>query len=268
MKLAAIDLDGTLLNSQHQLLEENTRILRRAQQQGMKLVLATGRSVVSAVEMLDEMQLEGYILALNGTFIAQKTKEELKILRSSQLKKSNVQKAFEIAQEEKVTFVASNQTGSDRVVAEDQAELVQEFLIKRADLRRLTAEEMQGKIADAAVHYLKLAFTNQDRGRLLRLKKRLEAAGLPTIFSDTHYIEYVPEGVNKGTALQFLCDNLGIPLSDTLAIGDQENDIELLQLSGIGIAMGNAQEHVKAVADQVTATNDQTGVAKALIRYL
>lgn len=268
MKLAAIDLDGTLLNSQHQLLEENTRTLRQAQQQGIQLVLATGRSVVSAVEMLEEMQLEGYILALNGTFIAKKTNDELSTMRSSLLEKAEIQKAFAIAQAEGITFIASNQSGSDRVVAGNQAELVQEFLIKRADLRRLTAEEMQEKIEDPAVHYLKLAFTNQDRGRLLRLKEQLEAAGLPTIFSDTHYIEYVPEGVNKGTALQFLCESLGISMENTLAIGDQENDIELLQMSGIGIAMGNAQEHVKAVADQVTATNDQAGVAKALIRYL
>ncbi len=72
MKLAAIDLDGTLLNSQHQLLEKNTRALRQAQAQGIQLVLATGRSVVSVVDMLEQMELEGFILALNGTFIAQK----------------------------------------------------------------------------------------------------------------------------------------------------------------------------------------------------
>lgn len=268
MKLAAIDLDGTLLNSQHQLLEKNTRALRQAQAQGIQLVLATGRSVVSAVDMLEQMELEGFILALNGTFIAQKTSEGLKTLRSSQLEQSDVKKAFDLAQEEKITFIASNQLGSDRVVMDGPEELVQEFLVKRADLRCFTAKEMQEKIDDARNYYLKLAFTNQNRKKLLSLKQRLEKAGLPTIFSDTHYIEYVPQGVNKGTALQFLCEKLGISLSETLAIGDQENDIELLQMSGRGIAMGNAQEHVKAVADQVTATNDQAGVAKALLRYL
>ena len=261
MKLAAIDLDGTLLNSQHQLLEKNTRALRQAQAQGIQLVLATGRSVVSAVDMLEQMELEGFILALNGTFIAQKTSEGLKTLRSSQLEQSDVKKAFDLAQEEKITFIASNQLGSDRVVMDDPEELVQEFLVKRTDLRCFTAKEMQEKIDDARNYYLKLAFTNQNRKKLLNLKQRLEKAGLPTIFSDTHYI-------NKGTALQFLCEKLGISLSETLAIGDQENDIELLQMSGRGIAMGNAQEHVKAVADQVTMTNDQAGVAKALLRYL
>ena len=105
MKLAAIDLDGTLLNSQHQLLEKNTRALRQAQAQGIQLVLATGRSVVSAVDMLEQMELEGFILALNGTFIAQKTSEGLKTLRSSQLEQSDVKKAFDLAQEEKITFI-------------------------------------------------------------------------------------------------------------------------------------------------------------------
>lgn len=268
MELVAIDLDGTLLNSQHQLLEENTQAIRQAQEKGIRIVLATGRSVVSTVEMFDQMGIEGFILALNGTFIAQKTREGVKKLHSSQLKKLDVRRAFDISQEEKITFIASNQSGSDRVLMDDPAELVQEFLVKRADLRCLSAKEMQKRIEDDSIHYLKLAFTNQNPEKLLRLKQRLEKAGLPTIFSDTQYIEYVPEGVNKGTALQFLCDNLGIPLNKTLAIGDQENDIELLQISGTGIAMGNAQKHVKAIADQITATNDEAGVSKALMQYL
>ncbi|MBO0458190.1 HAD family phosphatase [Enterococcus hulanensis] len=268
MKLVAIDLDGTLLNSQHQLVEENTRTLLRAKDSGIQLALATGRSIISAVEMLEQMDLEGYVLALNGTLIAHRTKDQVEILRISQLKKSEVQNAFDIALREKVTFIASNESGSDRVPFEENTELVQEFLIKRQDLRCVTVEQMQQKINDDSVHYLKLAFTNQKRKKLLELKQRLEEVGLNTIFSDTSYIEYVPKGINKGMALKFLCDHLGISLNDTLAIGDQENDIELLQMSGISVAMGNAQEHVMEIADYVTETNDDAGVSKALQQYL
>ena len=268
MKLAAIDLDGTLLNSQHQLVQENTLALRAAQQAGVKIAIATGRSVTSTLEMLTAMGLDGYLLALNGTFIAAKRGNEVRALRSSFLAKEIIAKAFAVAQEEQVTFIASNRGGSDRVVVADQNEVVQEFLVKRKDLNCLTPDEMLARLTDETVHYMKLAFTNQDRQKLLQLRKRLEQAGIPTIFSDTNYIEHVPAGVNKGTALAFLCDQLGISLDETVAIGDQENDIELLQMSGIGIAMGNALAPIKKVADQVTTTNDQAGVAQALARFL
>ncbi|MBP1042489.1 HAD family phosphatase [Vagococcus sp. BWB3-3] len=268
MKLVAIDLDGTLLNSQHQLLDVNTRALERAKNSGIKIVIATGRSVISAAEILDSMELEGYILALNGTFIAERTKGQLKVFRQSQLEKENVKKAFKIAQSEQITFVASNERGSDRVVVSEEGEVVQEFLIQRHDLRCLTADEMKNRLTDPTINYLKLAFTNQKREKLLKVKQRLAHEGLPTIFSDAHYIEYVPKGINKGTALQFLCDQLGISMDEVLAIGDQENDLELLTMSGIGVAMGNASDKVKACADYVTSTNDEAGVSRALDLYL
>lgn len=265
MKLIAIDLDGTLLNSDHQLLSENINAVRKAQSKGMKIVIATGRSVLSTVEIIDHMDINAYILALNGTFIAErKDKKELRFIKSSVLEKENVKKAFQIALDENITFIASNEYGSDRVVVEDGQELVQEFMTVRPDLKRFSAAQMKEKLNDNSIQYMKVAFTNRNRDKLIQLKEKLRKNGIETIFSDTFYIEYVPDGVNKGTSLEYLCNEIGVDMSDTVAIGDQENDLEMLKMSGIGIAMGNAQEHIKNIANRVTDTNDCYGVAKAI----
>jgi Cof subfamily protein (haloacid dehalogenase superfamily) len=79
----------------------------------------------------------------------------------------------------------------------------------------------------------------------------------------THY-ECLPPGVNKGTALRRYCEVAGLELADTVAFGDHENDIEMLREAGLGVAMGNALEHVKSVADVVTASNDDDGIALVL----
>lgn len=265
MKLVAIDLDGTLLNSQYKLSKENVKAVRATEKAGAKIVIATGRSVVSAKEIVSQLGISAYILALNGTYIIEVDRYgEQKELRRSILDKEKLVRAFQVTQKLGVTFIASNECQSDRVVVDDGTELVQEFFIERPDLQRLSIQEMAEKLMDTSTTYLKAAFTNRNREKLHQLKKALAEVGIDTIFSDTYYIEYISDGINKGWALEYLAKHLGISLQETIAIGDQENDIEMLQKSGLGIAMGNAAPHVKDVADHVTLTNDQNGVAEIL----
>ncbi|WP_170924690.1 Cof-type HAD-IIB family hydrolase [Candidatus Enterococcus clewellii] len=265
MKLVAIDLDGTLLNSQHKLSKENVKAVRATEKAGAKIVIATGRSVVSAKEIVSQLGISAYILALNGTYIIEVDRYgEQKELRRSILDKEKLARAFQVTQKLGVTFIASNEHQSDRVVVDDGTELVQEFFIERPDLQRLSIQDMTEKLMDTSTTYLKAAFTNRNREKLHELKKALAEIGIDTIFSDTYYIEYMSDGINKGWALEYLANHLGISLQETIAIGDQENDIEMLLKSGLGIAMGNAAPHVKDVANHVTLTNDQNGVAEIL----
>jgi len=92
-------------------------------------------------------------------------------------------------------------------------------------------------------------------------KGRLLQAGVSDM------IEVLPPGASKGAMLKQVLKELGIPLDATLAIGDAENDVEMVQLAGVGIAMGNASAHLKEVADATVATNNQDGVAEAIERF-
>lgn len=268
MKLAAIDLDGTLLNRKQQLLSENTAALKRFEASGGKLVIATGRSLVSSLELIRQMGINAYLIALNGTCIVEIQKGTPLILKKSLLEMSEARTAFTVASQEKISFIASNEKESHRVLYQDDSELVQEFLVQRPDLKNFEPDEMKKMLADSAPKYLKLAFTNKQHKNLIRLKDQLASVGLETIFSDTYYIEYLPNGVNKGSALSWLANRLAIDSTDIFAIGDQENDKEMLLFSGTSVAMGNAVESVKEVADHVTETNDEAGVAKALERFM
>lgn len=264
MDLVAIDLDGTLLNSAHQISPNNQEIVRQLASEKVTVVIATGRSVVSVKEIVAELGIPAYMLALNGTFIAKIHQGELKILRKSVLDNAILEEALKLAVEQGITLIASNEFGSDRVLFNTEKEVVQEFMMERPDLRNLTEDDMLRAIQDSTTEYLKVAFTDTSVEKLKNLQKILVDQGISTVFSDTHYIEIVPQGINKGASLEYLCKQLMIPLEKTVAIGDQENDIEMLTVSGIGVAMGNAKAHVKAVADLQTSTNDQDGVATIL----
>ncbi|OTO77331.1 MULTISPECIES: Cof-type HAD-IIB family hydrolase [unclassified Enterococcus] len=268
MELVAIDLDGTLLNSHHQVPEANSKALRRLNQNGVEIVIATGRSVISASEIVQELGVSAHILALNGTYITKISETgQMTAIRRKLIGREIVKKALKIAEALEITFIASNETGSDRVMFKQAPEVVQEFLKDRPDLRVITKKEMDQKIEDPSTEYLKIAFTDENVENLYTLRQALSQVGLYTIFSDTYYIELVPEGINKGEALSYLCQCLKIPLEKTLAFGDQENDIEMLQIAGLGIAMGNANKHVKEVANKITGTNNEAGVAEVLNEY-
>ena len=88
------------------------------------------------------------------------------------------------------------------------------------------------------------------------------------MFTANFYYEYCPKGINKGTSIRMAMEKLHIRPQEVIAFGDAENDISMLEYAGIGVAMGNATEKVKEIADEVTDTNDNDGIAKSLYRHL
>ena len=124
------------------------------------------------------------------------------------------------------------------------------------------------QIEQEEISYFKLAFTDGDTSKLVKLRSQLEKKQINSSYSDKYWLEVMAEGVNKGAALKFLTSYLTIDLADVLAFGDQENDLEMLKLSGKSIAMGNAAPAVKKIADTLTKTNEEAGVAYILNDYL
>lgn len=269
MKLVAVDLDGTLLNKEGRVSEENAWALKEFDRQGGTVALATGRSIQSAKEVFETLNLSGYTLASNGAYVAKIENGEIKeVLKSYTILPDTVKTALSLAMKTEVTVVASRATQDDRIYfAQDKNEVNSPYYAQ-FNLKESKADDLWEELEKEAISYFKLAFTDKDTSKLVKLRAQLERKQINSSYSDKYWLEVMAEGVNKGAALNFLTSHLSIELSDVLAFGDQENDLEMLTLSGNSIAMENAAPAVKKIADQLTKSNEESGVAFILKEYL
>lgn len=269
MKLVAVDLDGTLLNKEGQVSEENAWALQEFDRQGGTVALATGRSIQSAKEIFEKLQLNGYTLASNGAYVARIDNGEIKeVLKSYTIVPETVKTALSLAMKAGVTVVASRSTQDDRIsFAQDKNEVNSPYYAQ-FNLKESKVEDLWEQIEKDAISYFKLAFTDGDTSKLVKLRSQLEKKQINSSYSDKYWLEVMAEGVNKGAALNFLTKHLAVKLSDVLAFGDQENDLEMLKISGNSIAMENAAPAVKEIADKLTKSNQDSGVAFVLKEYL
>ncbi|MEO1772325.1 Cof-type HAD-IIB family hydrolase [Candidatus Enterococcus ferrettii] len=269
MKLAAIDLDGTLLNHLGEIPKKNQEALQTFNQQGGTIVLATGRSILSVKKVFAQLSIDGYVLASNGAYIAKVEKgETTSVLKRFDIPAKTINQAFHLAEQIGVTIVASRETQDDRITFDASPVEVDSPYYAQFQLQDSSTEELLKKINDGSLNYFKLAFNDTDVDKLAVLRKMFESAGIPSVYTDIHWLEIMADGVNKGTSLTFLADYLQIDPEEVVAFGDQENDIEMLKVSGVGVAMDNALEPVKAIAQQVTTSNEEAGVAEVLEEYL
>jgi Cof subfamily protein (haloacid dehalogenase superfamily) len=266
MKLVAIDLDGTLLNHAHEITDLNKEAIKKVSQSGAKVVIATGRSLISAREIFHSLDIEGYLITLNGALI--KEGKSNKTIFSRQLSKDSLVKALEVGYQEKATVFFNTEEKNYRIPFTVDGEVVQEFQKIRGDVVEHTFSQMREILELNTPKVLKAAFTSENRQQLLKIQGIMNQSNYYPVFSDKNYIELMGEGVNKGTSLKRLCDHLNIQAKDVVAFGDQENDLQMIEFVGLGIAMGNATEKLKSVADEIVESNEESGVGKKLMTLL
>ncbi|PAE12232.1 hypothetical protein CHI02_10395 [Niallia circulans] len=266
MKLVAIDLDGTLLNHKNEITDINKKALQQLNQEGVKVVIATGRSLISAREIFQFLDIDGYILTLNGALI--KEEKSNKTIFSKQLPKDALIKTLEIGFQEEATVFFNTEEKNYRIPYTGNGELVQEFQKIRGDVEELTFEKMREILENNTPRVLKAAFTSENRQQLRKIQRIMNQANYYPVFSDKHYIEMMDEGVNKGTSLKRLCDYLEIEQKDVVAFGDQENDLQMIEFAGLGIAMENAADKLKQAANEVIGTNRESAVGRRIIALL
>ncbi len=264
MKLFVTDLDGTLLNRKKEISFTNKQAIQQAVKKGHPFAIATGRSVSSAQKILKELEVEGYILALNGTYVvkAEKNGKVIPLLKGK-LARPTLLKAFQQALDNQLTFMVNGPEKSYRMIQDKDTQVLAES-VNRSNVFLLNQEEMFQLLTTSEEDFLKIVFHSDNSKVLVALKKALKAQQISSIFSDTMYLEILPADTNKGTSLSFLAEHLDISLKDTVAFGDQENDLELLQTAGISYAMDNAVPKVKNIAKYVTLTNEESGVGIAI----
>lgn len=262
-KIFFTDIDGTLLNDAKELTEATKNTITRLIENGHILALISGRplkSVIEAGSQLDIPHKNLYYIANNGGIIMEA--ETQKIIMEKRL--TFEQTKFLLTACEKAGVHSHTYTDETIVSKRQSKELT--FYQKTIHMPSFITEDIIGALDKPP--FKCLAISIDDKKKLEKLRESLLpwAEGKVTlIFSNDKLLEMFPADSGKGKALVALSTYLGVPIENTLAAGDQDNDISMLQAAGVGVAMANGASHVKEIADKITpATNNEDGLVPIL----
>ena len=264
-KLLAIDMDGTLLNSNKIISKWNKAAIKKAIEKGVKVVITSGRGLKGLDKFLDEVHLRGeneYLIANNGGTIYRTS--DFKCINYKGLKGRDLAKAHALSVEFGLNMIAYTHEGCISPEENEFSRFETEYVgnpVKILDFNTEINDEDE---------ITKILFSQTEK---LLAKKMLE---LPKEFYNEYNVvktmpimlEVMDKDCNKGYGVKVLADKLGIKKEEIICIGDEANDIEMITYAGLGIAMGNAIEELKDVAQYVTSDNDNDGVAKAIEKFI
>lgn len=263
-EMIVLDLDDTLLTSDHTISPKTKQALLDLQRRGKKVVLASGRPTYAMIDLAKELELErygSYILSFNGASIIDcKTNESL---FSSTLSPETVHHLYELSQRENIyihTYVGQEiftETPNEYTTLEGQL----------TGMEVITVPDFKASVTEPVVKCLMLAEEN----RLAEVEQQLQvelAGQLAVARSKPFFLEFTEAGVTKGTSLELLANHLGLTRDEVIACGDGNNDLSMIEWAGLGVAMANAADTVKERAQHMTASNDEDGIALVIEQFM
>ncbi len=265
IELITVDLDATLLNSKSEMSERNEKALKAAIDQGVRVVLATGKTRASGAAIVTRLGLTTPGIFLQGLAIYQ---PDGNITYQKTLEPEVARQVITFAEDR--GYAVAAYSGS-RILVRYEDSWFTKLATDYHEPMPEAVGALQNILDDMPVNKVMVVKPGEPvRINALRwqLEKQLDGRGHLTQAMLPDMIEILPPGGSKGTALKVLLKQMGIDAANVLAIGDGENDIDMIQLAGIGVAVGNASEKLKAVADHVVASNDADGVAEAVERFV
>lgn len=266
-KLAAFDMDGTLLDSDKKIRQDSIDALQKASDLGRYLCLSTGRNSSELEEYKRLVPMIRYYICTSGALIVDvKTNETL---FANPFNSETVLKLLELGQK----FSAVIQIlGSDSgIMCRSENSPVPRNGNKRDPMAGLVMEkcaEVIEKYRSDPFPVYKINFYCADRPACEEVYSQLQNIDITVCYGSPRSVECSPAGVSKAVGLAELCRLLDIDISETIAVGDGDNDIGILRAAGLGVAMGNADDEVKKAADTVTESNDSNGIQQVIMNYL
>lgn len=273
VKLIALDLDGTTLNSQNQLTEKTKEALIKAARLGIVVVPVTGRCYKSLPQEL--LELDGgncirYAVVSNGAEIRDAQSGE--ILYKNYIDPLGAEEIKNILQKEEL-MIEIYVKGSAHIERSYYEKLERrQISYRNRDYVLTTRVPVRGVIHLLDVHKTqieKVAVYFEPDSLQSKIKEALADVEHAHITSSAkNNVELIAENCSKARTLENLCQRLGIDLPEVMAAGDSQNDLEMLAAAGTAVAMGNADENVKACADFVAASNDCDGLTQAIMKFI
>ena len=260
IKLIVSDMDGTLLNTNHEFPKDFMRLFKALQQREITFCVASGRQYTSLLQFFAPIKEQMSFIAQNGTLLMRNDK----VLYENTLSVYHLQRILSVVKPSSQVAVglysrAHTYLFPTTPYAESQVRIYNTSVIKVRDLSEVPEPISQVSLYDPI----------NARTNTLPTLSVLAQEGLTITLSGTHWIDITNAGVNKGVAVAALQESLGVTPDETMAFGDYLNDLELLGRATYSYAMKNAQEEVKQVATyQTEEDNDNNGVLKTIVREL
>jgi HAD-superfamily hydrolase, subfamily IIB len=275
IKAIVMDIDGTLNVYKKGILPKTKEILLKAQKQGIKLILASGRPTTGMIDFGKALELEkngGILISYNGSKVTDmETMKELYNMPLSiedgkavleHIKKFDVSPMIDKGEYMYVNNVFERMVtlGGKKVnIVEYEARNGKYMLCEQADLAAFADFSLNKILVAGEPEYLQANY-----------KAMMEPFEefLNCMFTASVYFEFTAKHIDKAKALDTVLAQIGMNASEVIAFGDGQNDISLIQYAGIGVAMGNAVAELKAVADKITLSNEEDGIASCLLETL
>ena len=266
-KILFTDLDGTLLDSEKNISKDNLAAIDKMTREGHKFVITTGRPIQSAVLIAKRYGWMGegyYIASYNGGLIYDCSTDRAMV--RFPLKKEYVR---HILDEAASRGLHAHTYDDVYVVSEHDTEELKAYC---------KAILVPPLVVDDVISYLKedpikvIVISRRSREVLEDFRNSLAPYckdRISTVFSNPILLEFAHPNATKGLAVKYMCDHFNIPIEDSIAAGDEENDISMIRAAGTGVAMANATQEVKAIADYITKSdNDHDGISEIIDKFI
>ena len=266
-KLFAFDMDGTILNSQKKISPRTLSAVNELIKRGVFVVVSTGRNLAELAEYREEFKAIHYGILISGGMIYDLLNDAP--IKIHGLDEPTIFKLIDLGLETRAMI---------------HLHTIKKSVAREEDIQNMAAfdmgvyQEMFSKICtrcDDPKEYvrahpgevIKVNLYHRDKNSRDKNFARIEKMNLSISYAEAFNLEMSPANVTKGSGLIELCDFLKIDIAQTVAIGDADNDREILQTAGLGVAMGNASDAIKNLAEFVTLDNDNDGVAFAIEKF-
>lgn len=263
-KLVALDMDGTVLNSQKKISPRTLTAINELSKRGIYVVVGTGRDLAELSDYRADFNFMNYGILMSGGLIYDFFNDAP--IKIHGLDEETIFKLidFGLAEQAMIHLHTVKNSIAREVDIQNMAAFgmgIYQSMFDRICMRYTDAKEFvrthPGEVVKVNLYHRNK--TSRDKN-----SARIKPLNLSISFAEAFNLEMSPANITKGSGLRELCDFLNIDLAETVAIGDAPNDIEILQTAGLAVAMGNAKEEIKRLADFVTLDNDNDGVAAAV----
>ena len=263
-KLLAVDMDGTLLNSEKKVSPLTVAALTKLAGRGVYVVTSTGRGRAEVNDYPDVIKLMNYGVLNSGGLLFDFVRDEPIAIHA--VDDATILKLIDFGLEERamIHFLTTKKSVAREADIQDMAAFDMAIYFDMFNRICERCDDFKGYVHAHPGEVIKVNLYHRDAASRDRNLARMRDLNLSISFAEAFNLEAAPANITKASGLVELCKFLKIDVAEAVAIGDAHNDREVLQVAGLGVAMGNASDEIKNLADLVTLDNDNDGVAAAV----